>query len=54
MESMEYINDICKEALISKEDLASIIDYLGYIAQDNHEYEARSFLDRLEDAIEEM
>lgn len=52
MKSMDYIEDIKNEYFLSRLDLIDILDYLRYIARDNGEYDADSFLREVQEEIE--
>lgn len=52
MESMEYIDKIKSEYGLNDYDVLDILEYLRYIARDNKEYDADSFLGELCDEID--
>lgn len=53
MKSLDYLQNIMNENILDKGDLIDILNYLCYIARDNGESEADSFLSELMEHLED-
>ena len=53
MKSLDYLEDIKTEHLLENKDLIDILNYLCYIARDNGESEADSFLGEIMEHLED-